>query len=145
MIAGRRESAYAALFNKLNAIPGWVTTGRIVTHWGKLAAVQQPALFLAITKQTSLLTADNLPTRWKLEADVYVYVRNDSANGTAPSTTLNALLDLIDAALSPAPGFDRQTLSGIVEHCKIAGTIETDDGALGDQAVAIIPVEMITS
>ena len=36
-----------------------------------------------------------------------------------------------------------QTLGGLVSDCWISGKIETDEGALGGQAVAIIPIEMI--
>ena len=38
----------------------------------------------------------------------------------------------------------KQTLGGLVHDCRIAGDIETDEGRLGDQAVAIIPIEMMS-
>ena len=34
-------------------------------------------------------------------------------------------------------------LPAMVQHASIAGKIETDEGALGDQAIAIIPVEIL--
>jgi hypothetical protein len=61
---------------------------------------------------------------------------------------LNPLLDAIAAALAPT-GADlvagAQTLGGLVKHCWISGAIETDEGALGGQAVAIVPVEILVT
>jgi hypothetical protein len=56
-----------------------------------------------------------------------------------PAIALNQLVDAIELALSPGPAFEEQTLGGLVSHCRIVGEIETDEGVLGDQAVAIIP------
>jgi hypothetical protein len=35
------------------------------------------------------------------------------------------------------------TLGGLVNYCRIEGDIETDEGLLGEQAVAIIPVSIL--
>ena len=40
---------------------------------------------------------------------------------------------------------NKQTLGGLVAHAWIDGVIETDEGVLGDQAVAIIPVVIKTA
>ena len=45
--------------------------------------------------------------------------------------------------LAPPPGFDRLTLGGLVHTCEIAGTIETDEGTLGQDAVARVPVRIV--
>jgi len=34
-------------------------------------------------------------------------------------------------------------LANLVRHARIEGRIETDEGVLGDQAVAVIPVEIL--
>jgi hypothetical protein len=36
-------------------------------------------------------------------------------------------------------------LGGLVQHCWIAGRITTDEGVLGGQSVAIVPVEILVS
>ena len=59
---------------------------------------------------------------------------------------LNPLLDAVVAALAPGGAdlaVNAQTLGGLVSHCWLAGKIETDEGALGGQAVAILPVEIV--
>ena len=136
-----RETAYAALFAKLSTVAGFNTISRQLKHWSEVAPPDQPALFQVQGKQIAETTADNIPTRWKLMAELYVYVQNtDPASGFS-CTTLNNLVDAIDGVLAATPGY-RQTLGGVVEHCRIAGEIETDEGVLGAQAVAIIQIEI---
>lgn len=137
-----REAAYAALFTQLAGLPGIRTSSRGLKPWAQVSATDQPALFLTQGRQIALQTPDNMPRRWKLLADVFVYVRNDDPAGELPCVTLNGILDAIEAALAPAPALERQTLNDVVEHCRIAGEIETDEGVLGPQAVAIIPIEI---
>ena len=38
-----------------------------------------------------------------------------------------------------------QTLDGLVMGCRIDGKIETDEGALGAQSVAIVPITVLTA
>jgi hypothetical protein len=58
---------------------------------------------------------------------------------------LNPLLDALEAALAPSPatGIQNLGLPAMVQHAYIAGKIETDEGVLGDQAIAIVPVEIL--
>jgi hypothetical protein len=84
-----------------------------------------------------------MPEKRTMTFDLYVYV-NTGDNDYPPSQIMNSIIDAIDSALAPSGPNDTQTLGGLVSHCWIAGTIETDEGALGDQGVAIIPIEIIT-
>jgi hypothetical protein len=54
-------------------------------------------------------------------------------------------LDALEAALAPSPVTGIQTLGlpGMVRHVTISGKVETDEGVLGDQAVAIVPIEIL--
>jgi hypothetical protein len=58
---------------------------------------------------------------------------------------LNPLLDAVEAALAPsaATGFQDLGLPEMVRHAGIAGKIEVTEGVLRDQAVAVIPVEIV--
>jgi hypothetical protein len=137
-----REAIYVALFNLIASNPSFVTTSRILKHWDDVPAGQQPALFMAQGQQDAT-TERGKPTIWKLDAKLYVYVRTDGAQ--VPSTVLNPLLDAIEAALQGNAAENTQTLGGLVDYCRIEGTIETDEGTLGNQAVAIIPVSILAS
>lgn len=138
-----REAAYAALFARVSTVRGFQTVSRQLKAWADVPQPDQPALFVAQGKQIAEAIADNMPTRWKLTAELYVYVLNNDPGLVLSCTTLNDLVDAIEAVLRPTPGFERQTLGGVVEHCRISGDIETDEGVLGAQAVAIIPIEIL--
>ena len=84
------------------------------------------------------------PTIWTLSADFYVYVHSSDPY-LAPAMLLNPLLDALEAALAPSPvtGIQNLGLPAMVQHAYIAGKVETDEGVLGDQAIAIVPVEIL--
>ena len=141
-----REPIYAALFALISAASGIVTASRRLRHWTSVEAAEQPALFL-VQKKEAAHQAEGAPTTWRAELDVYVYCQAPD-DTTSPAIVLNPLLDAIEAALTPQ-GADSligvQTLGGLVKHCWISGAIETDEGALGGQAVAIVPIEILAT
>jgi hypothetical protein len=135
-----RETIYAALFARLSAIPGIVTASRRLKHWDDTPPALQPALFL-VQRHEHPHQARGLPAAWTLAVDLYLYAHAGGDPNAAPSQTVNALIDAIEAALDPDPATGVQSLGGLVSHCWIdASGIETDEGALGEQAVAVIPI-----
>lgn len=141
-----REPIYAALFAKLSNATAFQTTGRRLRHWADVTSGEQPALFQSQKDETAKRTRGQPPV-WTLTVDVYVYQQAPD-DKTSTSTVLNPLLDAIEAALAPT-GADlmtnTQTLGNLVSHCWIAGKIVTDEGVLGGQAVAIIPIEIVVA
>ncbi len=138
-----REPIIAALFAKLSAVPGLALSSRILRHYTELRPADQPALFLA--PQSQLATRKRgFPTVWTISANVYLYVKR-SGNDIVPDSLMNPLLDAIEAALDPAGGVEVQTLGGLCDHAWIEGAIETDEGVLGDQAIAIIPIRILVT
>lgn len=133
-----REAIYQALYDRLATVPGLKTKGRKLKHWSDVPASQQPALFQA-QKNELAQRQQGLGTVWTLTVDVYIYT--SSPGSALPATQLNNITDAIEAALQPDnPVRNTNTLGGLVQHCRIEGAIETDEGTLGDQAVAIIPI-----
>ena len=137
-----REAIFAALFAKLGASAGYVVKSRRLKHWNDVPKIDQPALFMAQGTQTAQ-TVRGYPTIWTLNVDVYIYVRTDG--GADPGPLLNPLLDALEAALAPNAAENTQTLGGLCEWCRIEGAIETDEGTLGEQAVAIVPISILVS
>ena len=138
-----REPIYAALFALIQSAAPFVTTSRRLRHWSDVAAAEQPALFM-IQKSETAEERRPLPIKWRARVDLYLYAQ---AGGelTAPASVVNPLLDALEAALAPDPVSHVQTLGGLVQHCWIAGKIETDEGVLGGQTVAIVPIELLVS
>ena len=133
----KREQIYSALFDKIKDIGGFKTTSRKLMHWNDVPAGEQPALF-QIQKAETPTQSKGMPTVWNLSVALYLYV---NTQGQTPSMVVNDYLDKIEEALKPDyEGF--QTLGGLVSHCWISGAIETDEGLLGEQGVAIIPIDI---
>ena len=140
-----REDIYKALFVLIQTAAtaaGAKTCSRKLRHWADVPAAEQPTIFQIQRNETSTQQR-GVPAKWTLNVDIYVYVNTGKDPKAAPSTLLNPILDAIEAVMSPCEPDGPQTLGGLVSHCWIAGTIETAEGVLGSQEVAIIPVEIV--
>lgn len=139
-----REPIYAALFGLVSGAAPFVTVDRRLRHWSNVAAAEQPALLMSQKSETASVKALGAPTVWTLSVDLYLYVHSSDPY-LSPATILNPLVDAVEAALLPAPatGIQDLGLPAWVQHAFITGKIDTDEGVLGDQAVAIVPVEIL--
>ena len=139
-----RESIYAALWTLGTGAANFASVNRRLRHWTDVAPAEQPALFMAEKGGRAVTKALGSPIAWTLYADFYVYVHSSDPY-LAPAMVLNPLLDALEAALAPSPatGIQNLGLPAIVQHAYIAGNIETDEGVLGNQAIAIVPVEIL--
>jgi hypothetical protein len=138
-----REPIYTALFALVAGAASFITVSRRLRHWSDIGAAEQPALFMT-QKSENAEERQPLPVKWRASVDLYLYAQAPDEL-TSPATVLNLLLDAVEAALAPDPVGHVQTLGGLVSHCWIAGRIQTDEGVLGGQAVAIVPVEILVS
>lgn len=139
-----RETIYSTLFSTIQGIA--VTTGiktisRRLLHWSDVPASQQPAIF-QVQRYEDPLHKRLLPTEWKLYADIYVYVNTGQDVHASPSILLNPILDALEA-LFPTDDLNPQTLGGLCSHCWIHSRIETSEGVMGAQEVAIVPIEIL--
>ena len=139
-----REPIYAALFGLVETAADFAVVDRRLRHWSDVAPAEQPALFMAQKTELASIKALGAPTVWTLAVDLYVYAHSSDPY-LAPATVLNPLIDAVEAALAPsaATGIQNLGLPAQVQHAYISGKIETDEGVLGDQAVAIVPIEIL--
>ena len=139
-----REAIYSALWALGSGASDYASANRRLRHWSDVAAAEQPALFMSEKGGLAAVKALGAPIVWTLYADFYIYV-NSSDPYAAPATVLNPLLDALERALAPSPatGIQNLGLPDMVSHAYIAGKVETDQGVLGDQAIAIVPVEIL--
>lgn len=143
-----REVITAALWQRLEAIPGLRTTGRKPKDRDQLAASDCPALFLGVGSSQVVSEIGGYPL-WRLEFVAYLHVYEGSQAG--PSAQLNEYLDAIEAAMARGP--DDQvgmgngtstTLGGQVVSARVA-SVETDEGSFGDRAVALVTIEVMAA
>jgi hypothetical protein len=142
-----REDIFDALFQlvagaQVDGSPAFKTTSRKLLHWDRVVSADQPALFITQARE-SAMSKIKLPTVWTLRASIFIYAHQNSLD-TLPSTALNNLIDAVEQQLAP-DWTGEQTLGGLALQCRIVGDIETDEGVLGDQAIAIINVEILAA
>lgn len=159
-MAANREACFAALATRLTGLPGVVTFSRTFLGWDDESAVEKPAVFLTKGGESARSAADGVLV-WRLEATVIVTVRVREADpAVAPSTILNEIITAVEERLErqplegPAVGArfmenpDRSagtSLGGVCRECKIEGEIVTDEGGLGLDGIAVIPIAMYTT
>lgn len=154
-----REPIYVALLARLQGIAGLKVVSRTWRHWTDVDPADQPALFLAHGNEQAQFRRDQ-PTIWTLRPTLHLYLRHDADPDVPPGTAINAMMKKIEAALErtaaesaaalgPFQDADAQglttTLNGLVAYCAISGQVETDEGILQNQGVAIIPLEIVTT
>ena len=139
-----RESIYGALWALGAGAARFASASRRLRHWTDVAPTEQPALFMSEKGGHATVKALGAPIVWALYVDFFIYVQSSDPY-LAPAVLLNPLLDAIEAALAPSPATRVQNLGlpAMVQHAYIAGKVETDEGVLGDQAIAIVPVEIL--
>lgn len=142
-----REAIATALYSLLNTpllSAGAVSFSRRLDHWTDVPAIEQPSVYLAQGNMTPTRLGNNMPAKWSTIFKLYIYAwEND--NAAAPATKLNALIDAAETALNTGLSDGKQTLGGIAAHAFIQGTIETDEGLLGAQCMAVVPIEVFYS
>ena len=139
-----REVIYAALWTLGSVAGTFASANRRLRHWTDVAPIEQPALFMSEKGAHAVIQALGAPIAWTLYADFYIYVHSSDPYAV-PATILNPLLDAVERALAPSPatGIQNLGLPLMVQHAYISDKIETDEGVLGDQAIAIVPVEIL--
>lgn len=154
-----REAIFSAIFTRLQAIPGLLTVSRKWKHFDDVPPEQQPALFLN-TGPERCSHERGMPAKWTLQPTLHLYCRNDADPLAAPGIQIHAILRNIEAAfdrtaaeasIANGPFSDSgadstgTTLGGLVNHAWIQGEIINDEGLLQGQALAIIPLEILTT
>ena len=136
-----RESAFTALFTKLQGVAGVVTVSRKLDLLENVPPPNMPALYVTLGNQT-VVTKVGFPPKRTLRANVFLYVAAADAS-VASGALLNPLLDAIEAALAPAAPQVQQTLGGAVAHAWIEGTIDVYEAVKTQRAAALIPITML--
>lgn len=137
-----REAIYAAAFAQLGAIPGFRTVSRRLKHWTDVPRVDCPAAYFVQRNEVCSVTRGQ-PRQWMLNVDVILYAYAESTDDASPMVILNPLMDAVCARFNPDPVTGTVTLGGLAYHSQVSGSIETDEGTLGELAVAVIPITIV--
>ena len=145
-----REQIYSTIFSTLQSAL-LTPTGPFKTvsrRWqdpSQIAPADRPAIYQVQRDELAGTAVNGLPISWKVTVDLVLYTVGDSAPNSIPSTELNSLLDAIEAAIKSATPGLAQSLGGKVSHCRIQGKIEIVENVQGCMALAVIPVELLTT
>ncbi|QGM45831.1 hypothetical protein [Methylocystis heyeri] len=147
-----REAIVSALMAKLGTVAfaapvngktGFATVSRRLKLWSDTPKSQRPALFVTEHREQQSWQSEALPPKTTLCFDLFVYIDASDLN-TTPAVSLNTIMDAIEAALKPGPGEgDRQTLGGLVSHCRIDGQILKDPGDLDGDGMLWAPLKIL--
>jgi hypothetical protein len=147
-----RQPIYDALFAFFSGLtvggsPAFKKATKKVTTWESVLAEDTPALLMQERGEEAQYRK-GLPTIWRLRVNLYVYVHTGANNDPdlVPADIINPLLDLVDASIAiDDVSNEACTLGGLVSHVAIEGSIERYQGDLGDDAVVVIPITVLTS
>jgi hypothetical protein len=147
-----REAVMAALIAKLQSIvfsapvngqTSFAAVSRRLKLWGETPKSQRPALFITEHREQPSYQSETLPIKTTLSVDLFIYIDSSDQN-TVPASALNIILDAIDAALKPGPADNnRQTLGGIVSHCRVDGQVLKDPGDLDGDGLLWVPLKLL--
>lgn len=140
-----RKTAYTALFARLQGkVPTVKSFTRRAFSYDQMPV--QPALEVYPTQQVALQDQGH-PTTWHLQAEVVIYTRVPSDPTVSPDDELLDIISQVETALAVQPGEagggQFTTLGGACRRCWISGPVMFVAGTATDQAIAVIPVEML--
>jgi hypothetical protein len=137
------QLAQARFSAPINGNDGWATLSRRLRLWSDVAPADQPALFVTEHAENIAFVSETLPGKTTLNVDLFIYISAGQDPQTIPARDLNIALDALAEALAPPPGSDRQTLGGLVYHCRIEGRVVKDPGDLDGQGLALVPLKIL--
>ena len=145
-----REQIYSALFSVLQGAlltPAgpFKTVSRRWQDPSQLSPADRPSLYQVQKDELTGASVNGLPIHAKMTVDLVLYTAGDSEPNSIPSTELNSLLDAVEAAIRSATPGIAQSLGGMVSHCRIEGKIEIVENVVGCMALAVVPIEILTT
>jgi len=124
----------------VNGARGFVSVSRRLKLWSDVPKSQRPALFVTEHREHQSYQNEALPAKTTLSVDLFVYIDSSDRN-TIPAVALNTLMDALETALKPASGA-RQTLGGLVSHCRIEGAVLKDPGDIDGDGLLWAPLKI---
>lgn len=141
------EPIYAALFAQLQTLTA--SFKLIDRRWrmpSKVEPADRPAIFQTQTGEKAERRILGQPSKWTLNVDLVMYTTGSDDPNSVPSTELNGLLKAIRTLFQPAtPGTEITLGLPQVSHCRINGGAMIVENVNGSMAMAVIPIEILTT
>ena len=132
----------AVFAQPVNGQSGFVVVSRRLKLWSDVPKSQRPALFVTEHREQQNYQNEALPAKTTLSVDLLIYL-DSSGRNTVSASALNTMMDAIEAALKPAPmAGNRQTLGGLVSHCRVDGAVLKDPGDLDGDGLLWVPLKI---
>ncbi len=138
-----REQIAVAFFDLVAGTKGLTQTSRRFVVRSAVNEMQMPFLTVRKTGERRSRRDDGSQTL-VIEVSVFIYFAASMDPEDHPDSTMNTLLDALDAAVAQRDGGGKQTLGGLVENCYQLGKAKIDTGDVDGKAVAEIPFEIET-
>lgn len=139
MAALRQKLEQARFSTAIGGVTTWKTVSRKLKLFSDVPPTQRPALFITEHHESSVNQSENTPQKATFSINLFVYT--NSRGVETPSTDLNIILDAIDDALEP-DWTGKQTLGGLVSHCRTEGQTLKDPGDLDGDGLLWVPVKI---
>lgn len=149
-----RESIISALQAKLagtvfsqpvSGVTSFKGIYRRLVLWADCPKSSRPALYITEHSENNAFKAENTPALTTMRVDLFIYL-DSSDMASVPAIDVNVILDAVTKAIAPTPGFEqRQTLGGLVSHCRIDGEILKDPGDLDGDGLILIPILILVT
>ena len=134
------EPIYAALWAKIQAIPGVNYFSRRPVVPQNLADGQFPAVMLNQLEIDALCDGSGIGTVFTIPVEILIYVNTGSDPNVVPTVALNGLIDQVRAAIAVNVPGTRQELGGLAYSVFVNGKIEVFEGNQGQHGIAIVPI-----
>ncbi len=124
---------------------GFVTVRRRFMNWTQVPPADMPALYLWEPDDEFVWVKEPL-AKWNWHAEAVVYLTAPSDLTQDPISDIDAVKDAMFDTLKPTGRdvpFGKQTLGGLVEHCRVEGRLVKAAGDLDGISLLIVPIKAL--
>lgn len=137
---------YTGLLALLENAGGFRTVEDVLRHWSDVDTSEMPYCAMTMgTERVAYLGRSSLAV-WTIQPALWIYVHAPDPATLKPRVALSTCIGHVENILREKAGEVAQSMGfppGRVQHARITGEIETDEGTLGVHGYANLTVEVM--